>query len=304
MKCIGSPAYPDGIPAATTTHLLPAKARFNLANWLHVFLPASVSGKKNEKQISFSKNKLIRIVEHLQQIIQSLKAFSKTKSAWNHYYDKEILSEEYLTNKEKIIKERMITKDKISVLDLGCNQGVFSKLYADQGNRVVAVDDNSFSISKLYTDTKKSGLHILPLCIDLINPPGNGGFKNEERKSLVERMKFDLCLSLALVHHLCIAKNIPFESLAAFLSGICSRLIIEFVPKEDEKVRQMLKSRKDIFTSYNQKNFELVFQQFFAIEDSYEIHGSVRILYKMRRIVIRVVDYNIHFKKTGEHPAT
>jgi len=63
---------------------------------------------------------------------------------------------------------------------------------------------------------------------------------------------------------------------------MCSELIIEFVPKEDEKVQQLLKSREDIFEAYNQQAFETAFSQQFSIQEKQEVPGSRRVIYKMK----------------------
>ena len=275
-------AYPEGIPAKSVVAMLPAKARFNLGNWLHVFLPASVTpGQKNEK-VNFNKDKLSRIIDHLYQIVSSLKQPSYKDSTWKNYYDQDILSQAYLSDKEATVI-KMANMEGKNIVDLGSNQGVFSKLLAGEKNNVVAVDNDAFSISVLYQDTKKEALNILPLCIDLSNPPGNAGFMNRERKSFTERKKFDLCLALALVHHLCIGKNVPFHSLVELFGSMCSELIIEFVPKEDEKVQQLLKSREDIFTDYNQSTFEAAFTKQFSIVEQQQIAASGRVIYKMKK---------------------
>jgi len=276
-------AYPEGIPAKIVSGLLPAKARLKLGNWLHVFLPASVSQGNQQKKISFSRTKLLSIIEHLQNIIQSLRPSAKNDSIWDRYYEEEILSRDYLASKEKIVSDLVKQEEYTSIMDLGCNQGLFSNIVAGKGSIIVAVDANANSISHLYIDSRSKGLNILPLCIDLANPPGNGGFSNRERKAFHERMQFQLCLALAIVHHLCIGKNVPFDHLAEFLSSFSNCLVIEFVSKEDEKVQQLLRGRKDIFPHYNRQHFENAFQKFFRVMESTEVPGSTRRIYKMKK---------------------
>jgi len=276
-------AYPEGIPAKLAANLLPFSARFRLGNWLHVFLAASVSQKKPEKKIIFNKNKLLNIVDHLRSIIAPLRPFANKHSVWDFYYEEEILSKDYLVNKEKIITEFVSSQGTKKIIDLGSNQGLFSNLMAGGETNIVAVDANAFSISRLYKEIKDRGMNILPLCIDLLNPPGDGGFMNRERKAFHERTKFDLCLALALVHHLCIGKNLPFEGLAEFLSNLCNSLVIEFVPKEDKKVQQLLSGREDIFPGYNRQQFEAALGKFFVIEEYRQVEGTERIIYKMKK---------------------
>jgi 2-polyprenyl-3-methyl-5-hydroxy-6-metoxy-1,4-benzoquinol methylase len=274
-------AYPEGVPAKETVQLLPAKARFNVGNWLHIFLPASLKPGNNTRETVFSKAKLLRIVEHLHQIIDNVKIAPGKNSSWKNYYDRDILSEEYLSSKQVIVN-KLIKAEAQRVLDLGCNQGVFSRLFAAKNNYVIAADSDAISISIFYQKCRQEKLNILPLCIDIVNPPGNAGFMNQERKAFVDRSEFDVCIALALVHHLSIGKNIPFQKLAEFSSTLCSELIIEFVPKDDEKVLQLLSTREDIFDWYNQSNFENSFGASFTIEEVHTVKGSNRIIYRMK----------------------
>ena len=274
-------AYPDGVPANAVAEALPLKSKFRLSNWLHVFLPASVKQTKEQAHTQFNKSKLCRIIDHLQSSVESLKLHTSNKSIWDRYYEEEILNEEYLIRKKNLIMG-MVRKSDKNVLDLGCNRGLFSTLIAGTNRNIVAADDNAYSIAKLYKEVRQNNYRILPICVDIMHPAGAGGFGNKERKSFTERMRFDLCLCLALVHHLCVGKNVPFEMIAAFLSTMTDHLIIEFVSKEDEKVQLLLAGRKDIFAKYDQRNFEAAFSQFYLFEETMQIEGSKRIVYRMK----------------------
>jgi hypothetical protein len=99
----------------------------------------------------------------------------------------------------------------------------------------------------------------------------------------LERIKVDLVMALAVVHHLAIGKNIPFENIAKILSAMGKYLIIEFVPKEDEKVQLMLTSGMQIFNEYNETNFLGAFAEYFTIFKREPISGTNRIIYLMER---------------------
>jgi hypothetical protein len=109
---------------------------------------------------------------------------------------------------------------------------------------VVATDTDSRCINKLYLDTtKNNSLNILPLVVDVANPSPAIGFNNTERAAFHDRIQTELVMALALIHHLVIGKNIPISALAGYFRRIAPQLIIEFVPKQDEKVKQMLSTR-------------------------------------------------------------
>jgi len=131
--------------------------------------------------------------------------------------------------------------------------------------------------------TEKGERKILPLIIDLSNPSPAIGINNTERSSFIERTRVDLSLALALIHHLSIGKNIPFEKIAAFFETITDNLIIEFIPKTDEKIQFMLSQKEDIYTNYTEENFINSFERYFSIKNKQAIANSGRILYLMTK---------------------
>ena len=139
-------------------------------------------------------------------------------------------------------------------------------------------------ISRLYQEVKQNKIqNILPLLLDIANPSPAIGFHNQERAAFHDRIKTDLVAALALVHHLVIGKNISLPVLADYFNDIAPELIIEFVPKEDEKVQQMLQTRPDTFIDYDQPHFEEYFTRYFSIIERVPVPGTHRVLYKMHR---------------------
>ena len=122
---------------------------------------------------------------------------------------------------------------------------------------------------------------ILPLLLDVLNPSPSIGFANRERLCIDKRSTPDVIMALALIHHLTISNNIPFEYVADYFGSIAKYLIIEFVPKEDSQVQFLLSSREDIFTQYNQKCFEDSFGKYFNIIEKVNIKNSQRVMYLM-----------------------
>jgi hypothetical protein len=91
-------------------------------------------------------------------------------------------------------------------------------------------------------------------------------------------------MALALIHHISISNNVPFNKVASFFAQICRKsLIIEFVPKSDSQVQRLLRSRVDIFENYTRDQFEKAFSLHFLLERAEPIEGSDRVLYLMRR---------------------
>jgi len=131
---------------------------------------------------------------------------------------------------------------------------------------------------------EKKETHILPLLLDLTNP--SPGIRLGEPGTVFFYRagdRWDLILSLALVHHLAISNNVPLGKMAAFFSKLCDHLVMEFVPKEDSQVQRLLATREDVFANYTQEDFEKEFSLYFTIRESVKLKDSLRILYLLRR---------------------
>jgi hypothetical protein len=280
-------AYPDGIPLNIAKSLLPLKSKFSLHNYLHIHFHASLTGKKERSKQTgkkFSKQKFLNLISSLELAINKLKS-PVILTAWSSYYAEASQRNDYLEQKKGIINKWLDQMSGVkTAADLGANDGEFSILLSSRNIQTVAADFDPYCINKLYNKiTKTSEKNIQPLIVDLSNPSPYIGVNNKERESLISRLQPDLVLALALIHHLAIGKNIPCEKLADFFQTICKKLIIEFVPKEDEKVQLMLNGKKDIYSTYTEENFMKAFGQYYSVEKKEIISGTGRTLYMMKK---------------------
>ena len=280
--------WPDGIPLEITRSLLPNRSKWSLHIYLHIHLHAKISSNTKNKQPKsgvFTQKKLIRLIESLETVLNKISS-TKTESNWNNYYEETALRGTYLEEKKEIINNWLDKYKNINkAADLGSNNGVFSTLLSNRNIFTVAADSDPVCINQLYQQiVKKEIRNIHPSVIDLCNPSPSTGFNNEERPSFISRGKFDLVMGLALIHHLAIAKNIPFYKIAELFSTLSLKyIIIEYVPKEDEKAKQLLSNRKDIFKDYTVISFEHSFEPYFTIEAKELIGDSGRALYLMEK---------------------
>jgi ribosomal protein L11 methylase PrmA len=279
-------AWPEGIPVALTRKLLPWRSRFSLHTWLHIHLHASVSAKNRtgSKPVVFSEKKMRNVVSSLEGLIGKLRLPAQP-SAWSDYYEEVEQRNDYLGQKIKIISDWLKSLHGIhTAIDLGANDGAFSKLAAGKNIFTLAIDADPVCINNLYLSirNRQPGL-VHPLVMDLANPSPSIGVNNKERSAFTGRARADISLALALIHHLSIARNIPFPLVVSFLASLSPYLIIEFVPKEDEKVKQLLQHKKDIYTRYDHVHFEEAFAKHYRITEKKMIPGSGRTLYLMLR---------------------
>lgn len=286
-------AFPEGIPLSMTRSLLPWRSKFSFYAYLHIHmhqrLAAGTKASKHqnnqlqEKQ-GFSEKKLHRLIDSLQSLIQSLQ-WKGVATAWDQYYEEANQRNDYVLEKKKIIMEWLSDLTEIrTAVDLGANEGSFSFLPASRNVQTIATDSDHPSINRLYQKIKKENeKNILPLLIDLSNPSSAIGLNNKERISFTERTKCDVGMALALIHHLAIGKNIPLEKIAELFEKLATHFIIEFIPKNDEKIRFMLQQKRDIYHNYSEENFVRSFATYFSVQKKHEIGDSGRILYMMKR---------------------
>lgn len=278
----------DGIPLDLANGLLPAGSRFNLPILTHIHLHAKSQKHYADKGIkafqkTIKKQAIYALIDSLENAIKSLK-ISRQQTEWEKYYSFTNYSESSFEEKKKIVTEYLKKIHPQNVWDLGGNTGVFSRLASNQGINTLSFDIDMLAIDKSYQQVKKEGeTNILPLFIDLSNPSPDLGWANQERDSLIKRGPADLVMALALIHHLAISNNLPFENIAQFFAKVANNLIIEFVPKSDSQVQKLLSSREDIFKDYNQKMFENVFSKYFSILETKAIKESQRIIYLMSK---------------------
>ena len=276
--------YIDGLPLDLVSALLPLKSWLNFSLLSHIHLHAKSQKHYEKKPVltsryTISKDILMAILDSLESAVLKMK-WKMDKTEWGDYYEQTNYSKTAFLDKQKIVKKFLDKIKPKTVWDLGANTGIFSRIAAERGALTISFDADPLAVEKNYLNcVKNKETRLLPLVLDLTNPSPGLGWANEERMSLKERGPTDTVLALALLHHLAISNNLPFNKIAEFLRSICRSLIIEFVPKSDSNAQKLLRSREDIFFNYDQKTFEIAFGQFFPYYESAKIKDSKRVLY-------------------------
>ncbi|MEI6629027.1 MAG: hypothetical protein WCN27_06475, partial [Alphaproteobacteria bacterium] len=177
-------------------------------------------------------NNLIALIEHL--------SVSYSSSIWTDYACNNTYTDGKYEQKKDFIKEFVMQLDSnFSLVDLGCNTGDFSEIASQHLALVKAVDFDADCIDLLYLRIKKGDLKntIVPIVADLMNPSPSMGWHLSERKDLITRLQSNAFLALALIHHLCVAKNVPISYFVEFLGTIAPEGVVEWVSIEDPMVQ-------------------------------------------------------------------
>ncbi len=277
----------DGIPLDLAASLLPGRTRLVPSLALHIHMHAksqtrhATTAAKPRGRMSLLAQR--GLVSSLEGAVRRL-AWKPSGTEWADYYSTSNYSDGALEHKQRLVGQFLESLSPRSVWDLGANTGMFSRLAAERGIPTIAFDLDPAAVEIDYLECRKSGQrNLLPLLMDVTNPSPAIGWCNEERLALLQRGRADTALALALIHHLAISNNLPLSRIAAFFSGLCDSLILEFVPKSDSQVQRLLATRDDIFGGYTQQSCEAEFGRYFEIREAVSISGSERTLYLMTR---------------------
>jgi len=280
--------YIDGIPLDLASSLLQFRTYFAFSLATHVHLHAKAQKHYAAKTLNATRRQITRLsfmglVDSLESAIKKLK-WKARGSEWGDYYEDTNYSSEGLQHKRQVVTDFLDKVNPKIIWDLGANVGMFSRIVSHKKIQVVSFDSDYAAVEKNYSQCIAKGeTNILPLVLDLTNPSPGIGWENTERMSLFERGPADTVFALALIHHLAISNNLPFNKIVDFLGKICNSLIIEFVPKEDSQTERLLSTREDIFSDYTQQIFEREFGKCFVIQDSIKVKDSQRSLYLMQK---------------------
>lgn len=191
----------------------------------------------------------------LRQELQRLKV-APAPSAYARYYEDKgeafawTPSSEW-TAKQHLVHEIIGSSRPETVVDLGANTGWYSVLAARSGAKVAAVEVDPSCAEVIYRLATEHDLSITPVVLDLDDldrtipggPPDVGArppvlvSTAPLLLSAEERLRADLVLALAVMHHLTLGRGWSFDRLARSLQKLAAKtLVVEFVAIEDEKV--------------------------------------------------------------------
>ncbi len=214
--------YIDGVPLDLASSLLPFRTRFIFSLLTHIHLHARSQKHYADKAVDVSSKKVSRLsflglITNLESAVKKLR-WQPGGTEWADYYEDTNYTSDAIEHKRQIVAELLDKVNPTIVWDLGANVGMFSRIASDKGIETISFDIDPAAVEINYLEcVKKSEAHIFPLVLDLTNPSPSIGWQNAERMSILERGPVDTVLALALVHHLAISNNMPFEKIAEFL---------------------------------------------------------------------------------------
>lgn len=282
--------FADGIPLDLASRLLGPTSWLRASLTLHVHLHAraqrryaDAAGRPARGAARLTRAALRRLVEQLRQTVEALK-WEPAGTTWAEYETTHGYSSEAAVAKETLVRELLSTLSPAMTWDLGANTGRFSRIAADLGSQVIAIDGDYAAVDRAYrAERARSGERILPLVNDLLTPSASSGWASAERQSLIERGPADALLALAVVHHIAFSGNIALPRIADWFAQLGRAGIVEFIPPDDPQVRRLVAARPEATHVYDGEAFERAFARRFTILARRPVPETGRVLYLMRR---------------------
>lgn len=283
----------DGIPLQTAAGLFGLRDRLRSGVLSHIWLQSKLDKRysasdmhvrKDLASAGFNEEMILANIRRLGKLVQRLD-WNGSGSEWGEYESFHNYTSADQALKESFIEECTAASGAQRVWDIGCNTGRYARIAARHAEQVIAMDKDHFAVERLYRESRSQGAeHVIPILQDIANPSPNWGWRNRERLDLVSRVRPQLVLCLALIHHVVISANVPVKEFIDWLANTTDQLIIEYVSREDEKVQILLRNKSEAYADYSRASLEAALSDHFTIDRTVTLGSGNRFLYWCRRV--------------------
>ncbi len=282
-----------GISPDVTADLLGGRGKLTKGVFSHVRLHARADRKYADadlerdvkaelKRAGMGPALIDATVKNLRKAVDGL-SWAASDSTWSDYSDRSHYTDRDLATKAEFVAATVgAAASKGLVLDVGANDGHFSRTALDAGaDAVVAVDNDHLVIDRLYRQLRRDGeARITPLVLDLSDPSPGLGWRSRERRPFVERVRPDVVLCLAVVHHLALTNTVPLDEIVAFLRELGATLVVEFPHRDDVMAKRLLARKRDgLFDGYDLPQWEAALATQFDVQRQATLPSGTRTLY-------------------------
>jgi ribosomal protein L11 methylase PrmA len=281
----------EGITPEELSALLPWHGGFSFTILSHVKAQAAVQRRRTSSgslsrpatEQRLSKTGFEAMLRQLRSFIAELE-LPHRKTVWSDYAGDNSYVDEAARSKRDFVRDMVSASSPSLLFDFGCNSGAYSLAALEAGaERVVGFDYDFGALEKAVQQSEKDTLPFTPLWLDAANPSPGQGWAESEREGLGARAKGDAMIALALIHHIVIGRNVPMGMTMDWLMESAPEGVIEFTPKSDPMVQQLLSSREDIFEDYSEEAFRAAINAKGVILRERRLGGAGRLLLHYRR---------------------
>jgi len=172
-----------------------------------------------------------------------------------------------------------------TLLDLGCNKGLFTQMAWLQGYEAAGVDTDHGAIDCMYQVSRAGCLPVHCAVNDFVAPREAAGMLTNPLPTFAERFQADVILAFAVVHHLYFGRYLmDFERIVQLL-GLYARkyLIVEFVPPGDGFLRGHYAGAAKA-TEYTSENFRQAVERLFRVLEIGSSFPSGRTIWVLQKL--------------------
>ena len=288
-------SYLDGIPPTEAIKYFSGIKSLKKGVLSHIVFPAKVEKSIEKKERddapaakrSSGKQSLamvLGLVQSLTRLVQKL-SIKNEHTDWSQYDKTHSYNEIDFELKKDFISKHASSTHRNYIWDIGCNTGTFSRIFSENCKNVISIDGDHNAVEQLYLVEKQDPTsNILPLVMNIGNISPNQGWAGKERLAFDHRIKPDLVLCLALIHHIRLSANIPNYLFLKWLRSLDAEIIIEFVNRNDEMVEKLLTNKKEQYEDYNLDQFIQDTGEYFTIKDRTSLKEGKRELFYLNPI--------------------
>lgn len=280
---------PEGLTAEQMWKLLPARRKASPAAILHVGLQARAEARLRGEAVrsslaeaGFSADMILTNVRKLRALVESLE-WEPDDPGWSEYHGCDHVGRDR-DAKAGFLGTALEQHHPDLVLDLGANDGHFSRVAVGTGAVAVAVDGDEMVLDRLYTSLPE-GISLVPVLSDLGNPSPSQGWAGVERPALFSRAAADLVIAYGLIHHLIYTASIPPAGVVEWLASFNCPVVVEFVAETDPMVARLTANKREdeLHGDRSREDFERLVSAHFRIADQAALEGGTRHLYHLVR---------------------
>lgn len=289
----------DGVETEELARLLPGRSVLRPAVALNVTLPAWLqrraaktgaggaahAAERGMQRRGLPRAAFRRMLEGLRGTVAGLEPGRSVRpGVWSSYAGDNSYSDAGRAAKRAFVERFVADVRPALLLDIGCNVGEHSGTALAAGaSLAVGLETDAETVDAAFARAVEQDLAFLPLRVDAADPSPAQGWRHRERPSFEERVRADAVLALAVVHHLCIARNIPVADAVDWLLARAPQGIVEVVPKCDPMVGELLRLRDDVFDDYGEESLLAAIAERAEIVDELRVPDGGRRLVRYRR---------------------
>lgn len=268
----------DGIPVGRLAPMFRGTARFRSGVPVHVLLRAmaerrgrSLDTERRRElrtEARLPRERILLRMRRMRQLVSSLS--SSAGSHWADYASTCSYDEEQLGEKHRFVETAARKAGgRALAWDVGANAGAYAQALAPHFSCVVAMDADPGAVDVMYRSLREpeAAGNVVPLVVDVTDPPSDRGWRSMERTSLLGRGRPDFTIWLAIVHHLCLGVGIPLDEVVEVLGETSPEAVVEFVAPDDPMSRRLAATRRVFHPGYDLGSFiELVARRFETVD--------------------------------------